>query len=357
MKLLKRRINFRLEASNRCQCGRKAALADPFVLGALCAQHWNSQSLCNPLHLAKKRTMPEVAVNNFRIFAIALLVAASVAPQAVSAQACSGSEKRWHDKDCIPKSLWYYLFCVENIAGGGIADVKSALNSDNSKSFTVDLNGGASTLVISGQAGFGLSKVDMNRIESSVQRTYSTTVAQGCQNKWSNGGPPPPPPIPNKAIPDIGGHEFSRDRSSETASEVPGGHVAQCMVFTSTQETLEFDSGQNLKLITGHYQLLVLSRRKLRTESSVFCAYSSPQCYRDMAACEIQIAPYVAARSLIEVTSNPTELRYRETVERVDPNYATVTPKKEGKIYSGRLDVTSDLEAVTFDRRTVYRAN
>lgn len=297
-------------------------------------------------------------MNKFSIFAISFLVAAWAAPKTVSAQACSGSERRWHDKDCIPKSLWNYLFCIENIPGGGIADVKSTNNGDNSKSLTIGLNGGASTLVVSGQVGVGLSKIDMNRIESSVQTTYSTTVAQGCQNKWGGGGLPlNQQPMPTKAIPDIRGHAYSRDRSSETEWIVPGGRVSTCTVFTSTQESLQFDSGENLKLITGHYQLRVLSRRKFSTDGSIPCAYGDPRCALEKAACLIQIEPYVAVRSLIEVTSNSRELRYKETVQKVDPNYATLTAKREGKTYPGILDVTIDLEAVTFDRRSVFKAN
>lgn len=302
--------------------------------------------------------MPEVDVNKFSIFSIAFLVAAWGAPKTVSAQACSGLEKRWHDKDCIPMSLWNYLFCIENIPGGGIADVKSTHNADNSKSFKIGLKGGASTLVVSGQIGVGLSKIDMNRIESSVQTTYSTTVAQGCQNKWRDGGLPlTQQPMSIKAIPDIRGHSYSRDRSLETEWNVPGGLVSRCTVFTSTQERLQFDSGENLKLITGHYQLVVLSRRKFSTDGSIPCAYGDPRCAPEQAACLIQIAPYVAVQSLIEVTSNSRELRYKETVQKVDPNYATLTAKREGKIYPGILDVTIDLETVTFDRRSVFKAN
>lgn len=114
------------------------------------------------------------------LFLICALASLSVTP-AMSSESCPKGEKRLRaNEECIPASLFNYLYCLQQ-SGGGKIEVIRRSGDETAKSLEIQLSGKGSGVVIKGEGGGAIKTSDATKAARELQEKLDPSLTANCK--------------------------------------------------------------------------------------------------------------------------------------------------------------------------------
>lgn len=111
---------------------------------------------------------------------ICALASLPVTP-ALSSESCPKGEKRLRaNEECIPASLFNYLYCLQQSGGGKIEVIRKS-GDETTKNLEIQLSGKGSGVVIKGEGGGAIKKSDATKAARELQEKLDPSLSANCK--------------------------------------------------------------------------------------------------------------------------------------------------------------------------------